>query len=75
MQRRAVAALTVVSDAILRAAFELRLGVIDLRSVCGTRADYANPIEASVQGSSKIARAIARSLTAPAPTGWSRVFG
>lgn len=55
-------ALMMFNDAILRVAFELRLAVIDLRSVCAERSDYANPIEPSGSGGAKIARAIARSL-------------
>jgi lysophospholipase L1-like esterase len=59
LQRLAVAALTHFNDAILRAAFEAGLPVIDLRLVCDSDADYANPIEPSTRGGAKIARAIA----------------
>lgn len=58
-------ALMMFNDAILRTAFDLRLPVIDLRSVCTLPSDYANPIEPSGSGGAKIARAIARAL------GWS----
>ena len=61
-QRVAVTALTVFNDAILRAAFDARLDVIDLRLVCDADADYANPIEPSVRGGAKIAAVIARRL-------------
>jgi hypothetical protein len=38
--------------------------VIELRLVCSEPEDYANPIEPSVQGGAKIARAIARAVGA-----------
>lgn len=62
-QRLAVTALTVFNDAILRVAFEAGLPVLDLRLICDEDADYANPIEPSVQGGAKISRAIARLVT------------
>ena len=37
---------------------------MELRSICTERADYANPIEPSEQGGSKIAAAIARAIGA-----------
>lgn len=55
-------ALMLFNDVILRAAFGLRLPVIDLRLVCTEPADYANPIEPSGPGGAKIARAIAGAL-------------
>ena len=55
-------ALMVFNDAILRVAFALRLGVIDLRLVCADPSDYANPIEPSGSGGAKIARAIGHAL-------------
>ncbi len=58
-QRRAMTALTLFNDVILRMAFENGLSVIDLRYVCTEAADYANPIEPSSRGGAKIARAIA----------------
>jgi GDSL-like lipase/acylhydrolase family protein len=62
-QRLASTALTVFNDAILRAAIETHTPVIDLRLVCDEAADYANPIEPSVRGGAKIARAVARAVT------------
>jgi hypothetical protein len=57
-QRLASATLTVFNDAIIRVAIEHSLPVIDLRFVCVTAEDYANPIEPSSVGGAKIARAI-----------------
>ena len=57
-QRDASTTLTVFNDAIIRVAIEHALPVIDLRSVCVTKADYANPIEPSSVGGEKIARVI-----------------
>jgi hypothetical protein len=56
--------LTTFNDVILRAAFERRLGAIELRLVCSEPADYANPIEPSGRGGKKIATAIARAVGA-----------
>jgi hypothetical protein len=64
MQRLATTALTVFNDVILRSAIRARIPVIDLRLVCSDPADYANPIEPSVQGGAKIARAIATAVGA-----------
>ena len=52
------------SERIIRAAFESSVPLIDLRLVCSEPGDYANPIEPSVQGGAKIARAIERVLGA-----------
>jgi hypothetical protein len=57
-------ALAFFNDVILRAAFERRIGVIDLRLVCTEPSDYANPIEPSGSGGAKIASAILKA-TAP----------
>ena len=57
--RVARVALAVFDDAIVRVAREHALPVLELRQVCTEPADYANPIEPSVQGGGKIARAIA----------------
>ncbi len=57
-QRLASAALTMFNDAIMRVAIEHALPVIDLRFVCDTAEDYANPIEPSSVGGAKIARVI-----------------
>ena len=62
MASSARVALMMFNDAILRVAFQLRLGVIDLRLICVEPSDYANPIEPSGSGGAKIARAIASSL-------------
>jgi hypothetical protein len=51
-------ALAVINDVILREAVARGLPVIDLRLVCDEDADFANPIEPSVQGGAKIAAAI-----------------
>jgi len=59
-QRLTGTALTVFNDVILRAAFAAKLPVLELRRICDEPADYANPIEPSVRGGGKIARAIAR---------------
>ena len=63
-QRLASTGLSVFNDAILRVAIATRTSVIDLRLVCDQPADYANPIEPSVRGGAKIARAVARAVTA-----------
>jgi hypothetical protein len=57
-QRIASTALCVFNDVILRVALEQELGIIDLRLVCSTPEDYANPIEPSSHGGAKIAQAI-----------------
>ena len=59
-QRAATAALGMFNDAIARAAREHAWPVIELRDLCVDPADYANPIEPSVRGGDKIARAIAQ---------------
>nr|MDQ3805188.1 SGNH/GDSL hydrolase family protein [Acidobacteriota bacterium] len=60
LQRLAVTALAHFNDAIVRAATASGLPLLDLRLVCDSDADYANPIEPSARGGEKIARAIAR---------------
>jgi hypothetical protein len=62
VDRIAATALAVFNDVILRLAAEHALDVIELRLVCAEPADYANPIEPSVAGGEKIARAIVRAL-------------
>jgi hypothetical protein len=57
-QRLVSTALMAFNDVILRVAIERALPVIDLRYVCCSPADYANPIEPSSVGGAKIARAI-----------------
>src|SRR4051812_15856183 len=51
-QRRRLAsvALTLLNDIIAREAFTRGLALIDLRVLCDEDADFANPIEPSVQG-------------------------
>jgi hypothetical protein len=64
------AGVALFNDAILRTAADLRIDVLELRSVCTEPADYANPIEPSGRGGLKIARAVGRmigALDAPAP--------
>ncbi len=60
--RRAVTALALFNDVIVRAALQRGAGVIDLRTVCTGPDDYANEIEPGVQGGKKIARAIAQAV-------------
>jgi hypothetical protein len=60
-QRLAAAGLTAFNDVIIRIAIEKRLKVVDLRLICNSPADYANPIEPSCTGGAKIAQAIVRS--------------
>ncbi|HEU4747547.1 MAG TPA: SGNH/GDSL hydrolase family protein [Gemmatimonadaceae bacterium] len=62
LRRIAATALAVFNDAILRLAAEHAVQVIELRLVCTEPSDYANPIEPSVEGGAKIARAISRSV-------------
>ncbi|MCU1570616.1 MAG: hydrolase family protein [Naasia sp.] len=56
------------NDCITRAAFARGVPVIDLRLVCDEAADYANPIEPSVQGGRKIATTIAATVLGRAPS-------
>jgi hypothetical protein len=59
MRRRAAVALAVLNDCITREIFSHDLTLIDLRLVCDSDADFANPIEPSLTGGAKIAQAIA----------------
>lgn len=52
-------ALAIFNDCITRAAFSRGISLIDLRLICNEDSDYANPIEPSVRGGEKIARAVA----------------
>jgi hypothetical protein len=72
--RRAAAAtaLAIVNDVITREAFARGLTVLDLRLISSADADFANPIEPSVQGGMKIAKVIAR--FAQEGDGFSRVI-
>ena len=67
-QRLASTALMVFNDVILRVGIEFGLAIIDLRFVCSSAVDYANPIEPSSFGGAKIARAIIN-LVSPGHTG------
>lgn len=71
------AGLCLFNDVILREAFAAGLPVIDLRLICSEASDYApvSPIEPSVTGGGKIARAIAEVVTTAAfPKSQSEVF-
>ena len=67
-RRRAIVALTLFNDAIVRCAAEHQLLVIDLRFVCNAPLDFANPIEPSAIGGAKIARAIVTAVMEPSAT-------
>jgi hypothetical protein len=58
IRRAAAVALSVFNDAIHRVTAYRGVPVIELRQVCTEPGDYANPIEPSVAGGAKIARAI-----------------
>jgi hypothetical protein len=60
------AGLCLFNDVILREAFRAGVPVLDLRLVCTEASDYApsSPIEPSVSGGGKIARAVSRVVTA-----------
>jgi hypothetical protein len=57
-QQTVSTALMIFNDVILRVGIESGLPIIDLRFVCSSPSDYANPIEPSSNGGAKIARAI-----------------
>jgi hypothetical protein len=59
-RRTAAAGLAVFNDVITREAFTRGADCIDLRAICDQAEDFAGPIEPSVQGGHKIARAIAQ---------------
>ena len=67
LQRLASTALMAFNDVILRVAIEFGLAVIDLRFVCSSANDYANPIEPSSVGGAKIARAIVNLVSSEPP--------
>jgi len=60
LRRRAAAALMLLNDAITREAFASGVTLIDLRIICDSDLDFANPIEPSAHGGAKIARALAQ---------------
>jgi hypothetical protein len=61
-QIAAVTGLSLFNDCIIRQAFAHGLPLIDLRYVCSSVDDYANPIEPSVKGGAKIVAAIHRAV-------------
>jgi hypothetical protein len=73
-RRIVVTALGLFNDVITRAAFARGLPLIDLRLICNEPADYANPIEPSVQGGAKIVSAITRLISVDAWDGHSVVM-
>lgn len=58
-QRAATAGIAIFNDAIVRAVRPYGWPIIELRDFFTDPADYANPIEPSVRGGAKLARAIA----------------
>jgi hypothetical protein len=72
-QRLVVTALAIFNDVITRQAFARGLPLIDLRLICDSDEDYANPIEPSVRGGEKIAAAIAGLVAAQDPPGLGSV--
>jgi lysophospholipase L1-like esterase len=73
-QRIIRTALSLFNDVITRAAFDRSAGLIDLRLICDDPADYANPIEPSVQGGEKISDAILAFAQDAAPQASGRSF-
>jgi hypothetical protein len=59
-RRLAATALAILNDCITREAFLRGLTLIDLRVIFDQDTDFANPIEPSVQGGLKIAKAAVR---------------
>ncbi len=66
VHRAAATAIALFNDAIGRSAREQGWPVIELRDLFTEAADYANPIEPSVRGGTKLAAAIARFATSAA---------
>jgi hypothetical protein len=62
-QRCVSMAVALYNDVMRRMATDYDLLIIDLRTVCTTAADFANPIEPSSQGGHKIAKAIVAMVT------------
>jgi hypothetical protein len=62
-QRVVETALKVWNDAIVQAALDAGLDVIDLRRVCDARSDFTQQIEPGVEGGRKIAAALHAALT------------
>ncbi len=65
VERRRIAntALTIFNDVITREAFARGLPLIDLRLIFSSPADYANPVEPSVEGGAKLAKVITQVVT------------
>lgn len=59
-QTLATTALSIFNDVIIRVGSENNWPILDIRQICTSDADYANPIEPSAIGGEKIAQAIAR---------------
>ena len=57
--------LSVINDVVTREVFSRNLSLIDLRVMFDADEDFANPIEPSVQGGMKLARAIHRFASTP----------
>ncbi|MHC2017200.1 SGNH/GDSL hydrolase family protein [Methylobacterium sp. CM6247] len=73
-RRLITTALTLLNDVITREAFTRGLSLVDLRVLCNEDADFANPIEPSVKGGQKIAKAIAAFLHARPEMQGARAF-
>jgi hypothetical protein len=69
-QKTVEVALAVFNNEIITAAVENMIQVVELRLVCSEPADYANPIEPSVQGGEKIAQALLRAVIEGSTDGW-----
>jgi lysophospholipase L1-like esterase len=67
-------ALAIFNDVITRAAFARGAALIDLRLICDSDEDYANPIEPSAKGGDKIAEAIADWVSGGNPAGYGAVI-
>jgi GDSL-like Lipase/Acylhydrolase family len=63
-RRVSAVALSVINDVITREAFSRGFTLLDLRVMFADDQDFANPIEPSVQGGMKLARAIHRFASA-----------
>jgi lysophospholipase L1-like esterase len=61
-RRYAALGLAVFNDAILRVALAAGVPILELRSICASDEDFANPIEPSVIGGEKMVSAIATML-------------
>lgn len=73
-RRLTAAALALLNDVITREVFARGLPLIDPRVLCSEDADFANPIEPSVQGGWKIAKAVAAFVRSCSEHSGSPVF-